>query len=111
MHRTETRRDSARMDELLHADFREFGRSGREYSRQEILDELLGEASLPDIGVANVTCSLVNDDIVLLTYTSFHSKRLEDNQRYTLRTSLWVRQAGRWRLRFHQGTPIAEAMD
>jgi hypothetical protein len=47
------RRDSARMAELLHEEFREFGRSGREYSRQKILQQLSGETTLPDIGVAD----------------------------------------------------------
>lgn len=114
MHRTVVRRDSARMDELLHEDFREIGRSGRKYSRQEILNELLGEATLPEIGVSDVSCNLVNDDTALLTYTSFQKNRSnasERGSRYTLRASLWLRQAGRWRLRFHQGTPMEESLD
>jgi hypothetical protein len=41
------------MAELLHEEFREFGRSGREYSRQKILQQLSGETTLPDIGVAD----------------------------------------------------------
>jgi hypothetical protein len=38
---------------------------------------------------------------VLLTYRSFARSGT------TLRSSLWVLDGGRWRLRFHQGTPEA----
>ena len=102
------------MADLLQEEFREFGRSGREYSRQEILQQLSGEATLPDIGVVDAACSLNSDEMVLLTYTPFHKRRLGDSEqgsRYTLRNSLWVKQAGRWRLRFHQGKPMAKSVN
>lgn len=40
LHRTELRRDSSRLRALLHADFEEIGRSGRRYTRDDMLREL-----------------------------------------------------------------------
>ena len=41
----------------------------------------------------------LGQDTVLLTY------RLAGT-RTTLRSSVWIRESGQWRLRFHQGTPV-----
>jgi ribonuclease HI len=43
----------------------------------------------------------VGPNAVLLTYRSFARSGT------TLRSSLWVLDGDRWRLRFHQGTPEA----
>ena len=39
LHKDETRRNANRMEALLHPDFVEFGRSGRRYSRADILNQ------------------------------------------------------------------------
>lgn len=39
LHRLETRQNRKRLKQLLHPDFVEFARSGRRYSRSEVLDE------------------------------------------------------------------------
>jgi ribonuclease HI len=43
----------------------------------------------------------IGTSAVLLTYRSYARSGT------TLRSSLWVLDNGRWRLRFHQGTPEA----
>jgi hypothetical protein len=40
LHRPEVRRDSSGLRALLHADFEEIGRSGRRYTRDDVLREL-----------------------------------------------------------------------
>jgi hypothetical protein len=39
LHKDETRRNRKRMETLLHPDFVEFGRSGRRYTRADVLKE------------------------------------------------------------------------
>ena len=52
------RADRSRLDELLHADFVEFGASGRVFDRNAILDELVGEGhGAPRVEVTNVAAS------------------------------------------------------
>lgn len=107
MHRTEVRRNRQRMEELLHPDFEEFGRSGRVYSREEILAEFSNEGSLPTIAVSDIELKPLSDDLALLSYVSCHQST--SDQRRTRRSSLWQKNGERWQVRFHQGTAIEDA--
>ncbi|GIT80109.1 ribonuclease H [Leifsonia sp. LS1] len=94
------RSDASRVAELLHPDFEEIGRSGRLWGRDEMLQALADEESAPmELDVLNTVS--VADGIILLT------ARTMDARGGSLRSSLWQRSGGRWRLRFHQGTPEA----
>jgi ribonuclease HI len=94
------RSDASRLAELLHPSFEEIGRSGRVWGRDARISELADEDSpageLDVLGVDRVA-----PEALLLT------TRTVDARGATLRSSLWVRSSGRWRLRFHQGTPEA----
>ncbi len=103
MHLAETRSNRVRMDQLLHPEFMEIGRSGKLYSRDDILDEFQSEAPLPAIGVSNVQLQALGKDHQLLNYLSWHED--PEPHRFTLRSSIWEQHCGEWRLRFHQGTP------
>ena len=98
--------DTALMDSLWAAEFHEVGRSGRRWSRQELLDVDPGPigASLHDMEVLAVT-----EDAVLVRYLSVQWPDGEGSGdgRAAHRTSLWRRSDGptRWQLVFHQGTP------
>ncbi|MBX7445846.1 MULTISPECIES: ribonuclease HI family protein [unclassified Arthrobacter] len=94
------RGDIGRTAVLLHPDFMEIGSSGRMWTRDAMmmaLEEDPGERTEIEILGADP----VGTDAVLLTYRSFARSGT------TLRSSLWVLDGGRWRLRFHQGTPEA----
>ncbi|NUT71209.1 RNase H family protein [Pseudarthrobacter sp. C4D7] len=94
------RGDIGRTAVLLHPDFMEIGSSGRVWTRDAMmmaLEEDPGERT--DIEVLGA--ERIGTSAVLLTYRSFARSGT------TLRSSLWVLDGGRWRLRFHQGTPEA----
>ncbi|NUP60503.1 MAG: ribonuclease HI family protein [Pseudarthrobacter sp.] len=94
------RGDMGRTAVLLHPDFTEIGSSGRMWTRDAMmmaLEEDPGERTEIEI----LGADRVATDAVLLTYRSFARAGT------TLRSSLWVLDGGRWRLRFHQGTPEA----
>lgn len=103
--RGETRFDRGYMDRVLHPDFAEFGRSGRVYSRAEILDTPASDidARLP---LPEYAAHLVAADVALVTYVG--EVRDGDVVLRANRASLWLRHDGRWRLRFHQGTAIPD---
>jgi len=98
--RSTTRFDADYMGQVLTDDFLEFGRSGRGYDRQAVLDV---PALTLDVRLLNLTVHPVGPDVALVTYVS--EAQFEDLERAN-RSSLWVREEGRWRLRFHQGTPL-----
>ena len=107
LHRYETRRNRDRLHELLHDDFEEIGRSGRRYSRADILAEFAAaeESSTPVVVADQFDLGELADDLALLTYRSAHQDGAGTLSRYSLRSSLWVRCGKQWRMRFHQGTP------
>ena len=94
------RGDSARVAELLHPDFEEIGRSGRLWGRDAILQALADEDE-PAAEISVLGTQRIGADTILLT------ARTVDARGGSLRSSLWLRSGGRWRLRFHQGTPEA----
>ncbi len=108
LHRTETRRELARLDELLHPDFEEYGRSGRSYSRDEMLAEFQTGSELAPIVAWDFAMARLYDGLGLLTYKSAHVSPSGELYRHTLRSSLWIRTAIGWQMRFHQGTPTDE---
>jgi ribonuclease HI len=94
------RADSSRVAAILHADFEEIGSSGRVWSRDAIVNELAAQDSeAADFEL--LACDQVEPDAILVT------ARTSDSRGSALRSSLWLRVDGRWRLRFHQGTPEA----
>ena len=106
LHSDKTRRDQQRMETLLHADFIEFGRSGRRYTRADILREFgLGKV-LPLIQSSNFELVVLGEGAALLTYVSAHVDAGGNSYRQSLRSSIWVRTRVGWQMRFHQGTPF-----
>jgi hypothetical protein len=109
LHRLETRQNRERLDQLLHADFVEFGRSGRRYSRGEVLGEFsAASAALEPVRVEQFEAAELGSGVVLVTYLSAHENTTGQLQRRTLRSSLWLETESGWRMRFHQGTPADE---
>jgi hypothetical protein len=107
LHTIEARCDRERMESLLHPDFVEFGRSGRPYTRADILNEFGPESVMGAIRSENFDLAVLAEDVALLTYVSAHKDAEGKQSRHTLRSSVWVRTEIGWRLRFHQGTPAA----
>ena len=91
------REDSGRVALLLHPDFEEIGASGRLWGRDEILGTMSG-TDLPGGTLEVLNFAQLDDATALLTYRSI------DARGAALRSSLWRRDNGQWRVRFHQGT-------
>jgi ribonuclease HI len=110
---------------LLHPDFTEIGRSGRVWSRPEVLTALEAdprvdsgaedpragaqaadthvetgsETDAGEVSVEDARAVRLAEEVVLLTYRT-------GGLRPALRSSLWLHDPDSgWLLRFHQGTP------
>lgn len=95
----EVRADPASVAALLHPEWEEIGASGRRWSRDELLAEIAPLAEPTELEV--LATHELGDDALLLVWRSVSARGS------VLRSSLWVRAGGRWRQRFHQGTPEA----
>jgi hypothetical protein len=105
--RTKERFDAELMNQYFASDFFEFGRSGRMYSRAEMIfdpSEAQGiDAKLP---LEDFHARYLTKELVQITYISellWEGEILRGN-----RSSLWSKIDGRWQLRFHQGTPVED---
>jgi len=101
------RKDPAAVRALLAEEFREFGASGRTYTREAIVAELWTEPPV-DLAMVDFRAEPVSEEIVLVTYRSSRSEA-GHAVRVALRSSLWVRREGRWQMVFHQGTVVPDA--
>ncbi|MEU6268111.1 DUF4440 domain-containing protein [Saccharopolyspora shandongensis] len=94
----EIRNDDDVVLALLHPDFREFGSSGRVWDRESVLQVTGG--SVERVAATDFRPTWLGPDAILLTYISLFQGGT------ALRTSIWARHDGAWRMLHHQGTRV-----
>jgi hypothetical protein len=99
------RRDRARVEALLAEGFLEFGSSGRAWSREEILELLANETYQPPT-MEDFRCDWLARDVALVTYKTVRVDPESGLRAAVLRSSIWIKESGEWRVRFHQGTKV-----
>ncbi len=101
----ESRYDREHLEATLAADFRECGRSGRVYGRDQILESppIPFEATLP---LPDFEARTIGSEVAMVTYRS--ELRTGDTLETAIRCSIWHREADGWRLEYHQGTPTPQ---
>ena len=99
--REQSRFDADHLDRVLHREFREVGRSGRTWSRAEVVAAPRAPLDV-DLPLARFDARRVDARTVLVTYVSVLRS---DGVLAAHRSSLWVGAPGGWQLLFHQGTP------
>jgi len=97
---SETRSDSNRVRDLLHPEFVEIGRSGEQWSRDEIVTALADEDTRTPVTTSDWAFSELAPGVALVSYT-VHSP-----DRDSRHSSVWVTTTDQPQLRFHQGTFI-----
>ena len=98
----------ARLEQLLHAEFHEVGRSGVAYSRETVIQYLSGVVTLPTVVSDAFAVAELTPGAALLTYRSVLIDAGAGTALHTLRSSLWLHVTVGWQLRYHQGTPAAQ---
>ena len=109
LHHPGTRCSHARLDELLHPDFDEVGRSGRRYDRMTVLSFLASQSEHASVESDDFRLVPLAPDAALLTYRSAHRDSDGRLHLHSHRSSIWMKDPTGWRLRYHQGTPAAQA--
>ena len=107
LHHPGVRCDAARLEQLLHPDFHEVGRSGRAYDRATVIQFLAEEGGSPAVAPDDFRVCQLAAGVALLTYRSAHQGPNGQREAHTLRSSVWVQEGTCWKLRYHQGTPAA----
>lgn len=102
------RKSRESLSSLLAPDFREFGSSGRVFSRSEITEALETEPPV-QLSISDLPVKILADGVALVTYRALKREAATHSELASLRSSLWVINDGQWQMLFHQGTNIAES--
>lgn len=94
----EIRTSKEELMKLLADDFFEIGSSGKVlYQNERIGEEGIGVVRMK---LSDFDIHPLSDEIVLTTYRIFN----EENNKFSLRSSIWKWKEGSWKMHFHQGT-------
>ena len=100
-----TRRNATEVSSLLADEFREFGSSGKAFSKAEIISHLQSENPLP-LSLHAFEAHPISDQAFLVTFRA--QKEIAGSPPMdSLRSSIWINRDGRWQMLFHQGTIAA----
>jgi glyoxylase I family protein len=103
LHQQAVRADAARLGELLEDEFFEFGVSGTVWNKQGVIDALRGEP-FSARSISDFKLTPLADDVMLVTYRAQRSATSQRPAAESLRSSIWRRRSGVWRMLFHQAT-------
>lgn len=99
----EIRQSIEKTSELLSDGFIEFCSSGYvwHYNKGESVDEEIQQINWE---IKDFAINQLSDDCLLATYKLIKHNELNENKKYSLRSSIWKCFDGRWKMFFHQGT-------
>ena len=98
------RKSRTELNALLTEDFREFAADGTVYDKSRIIRALLSSPPCRR-SIRNFKVELLARGAALATFKLFRVSAAGTTAK-SLRSSIWTVEAGRWRMRFHQGTPL-----
>jgi hypothetical protein len=100
----EVRRSVTAVAALLADEFVEYGSSGRVYNKQQLLENLQHDDSATRT-ISQFGTTTLAPDVILVTYRCTREE-IGKQPLHTLRCSIWKYIEGRWKMVFHQGTPM-----
>ena len=103
--RQEVRANASRLAEIIDDDFFELGVSGTIWHKQTIIAELKNE-SFSERTISDFRVRRLAADVALAVYRCHREATEHRPAADSLRSSIWKRVRGRWRMVFHQGTPL-----
>lgn len=100
----EVRTSREKLDALLHTEFSEYGSSGKVYTKSDVLERLPTSSPLKYV-ISNFEVIGLSEEVA---QTRFITDRENEDGSHTvsLRSSIWKIEDEKWKMYFHQGTPI-----
>jgi hypothetical protein len=112
LQRPEIRSSPDELAGLLADEFFEFGASGSVWTRQQVIEGLPREQKTQparELICNDFSVHWLAESIALVTYRGTRRIPSEAKELHYLRSSIWKRINGQWRMAFHQGTPTRHA--
>lgn len=102
----EVRHSESVLASLLADEFVEFGSSGQACDKRSIIESLATEQPVR-ISISQFKALPLAPGLALVTYQAAAISSEGGPVKHSLRSSVWKLTSGRWRMVFHQGTPIS----
>ncbi|WP_291648375.1 DUF4440 domain-containing protein [Clostridium sp.] len=99
----EVRKDKERIRELLSEDFIEFCSTGEIYKYKA--SDIFYEENI-FFEISNFNLNQLSEDCVLATYMVLKKHGVNNDEKPSIRSSIWKCINGNWKIIFHQGTPV-----
>lgn len=106
--RPEVRQSAEQLSSLLADGFREFGSSGRVFSKDEIVEALASEPRM-QFSISDFHAELPGGGVALVTYRAIRQAEADRPETVSLRSSLWVINGDQWQMLFHQSTRVPDS--
>lgn len=106
LQKPEVRKSVELLNDLISNDLIEFGSSGLVYKKSDVLKNLPTSSEIK----FNMTDFQINTLSSNIIQSIFRTEKIDTKTgkvTRSLRSSLWKNEDGKWRMIFHQGTPLA----
>lgn len=103
--KSEVRKSSEKIRELVTDDFIEYCSGGKEYNYKsgDVFQEQNDESIL-NLEIIDFNIKKLSNDCILALYKVIKHSNIDENKKYSLRSSIWRHVDGNWKMCFHQGT-------
>ena len=101
----EVRASQEQLDELIADDFYEIGVSGTVWTKPAVIEALKDE-SFSQRSISDFSLTMLAAEVALVTYRGHRYATPERPSADSLRSSIWKYFDGKWKMVFHQGTPL-----
>jgi len=111
LHHPGVRCSRERLQQLLHQEFHEVGRSGKRYDRETVITYLVSQNLRSTVLSTDFQVFRLGETCALLTYRSATAESDERFVQNALRSSVWLRTLTGWQMYYHQGTPCLPVVE
>ena len=101
--KSEVRKSFNKINDLLSKDFFEFTSSGKEY-KYKIGDVFQEDDKDNNWEIVSYEIKELSESKFLITYKLIKHDEINENKKYSLRSSIWGIEDGKMKMLFHQGT-------
>lgn len=103
--KSEIRKSSQKVNEILANDFIEFCSSGSGYHyKKGDVYQVADDSDSLHWEILDFKIKELSDDCILAMYKLIKHSELNGSKKYSLRSSIWKCYDGKWKMFFHQGT-------
>lgn len=103
--KSEVRKSSEKISELISTEFIEFTSSGKvvSYKEGEVYQDKNDNTEI-EWEIREFSIRELSNECILAMYKVIKHKEVDENKKYSLRSSIWKCFDGKWKMIFHQGT-------